>query len=277
MSILDGLARILAMGRGVISLFFSVLFCLVLLSLNRQGKQTFHDVMVSTFLYPAQIALSAVNRSIEVFSEHETLKAENAELRVESDLLRQKLAALPRRMSLDAWSDTSEWRLKKALVIAEQPSRFATAWIINLGSADSVEINMPILTSHGVVGKVVKCFVNHSLVQLMSDPNFRAAVSVTRSGARGILEFWKVDQPVARFPIGSDVLQGDTVVTSGMGGVFPKGLRVGTVNGDPIVDPDQGDILIMAKVTPSENANLVEEVFVLMRQAQYQVLGEVLE
>lgn len=257
------------MGRGIVSLFVCVIFSLVLLNTNRQGKQTFHDVMISTFLYPAQLSLSVVNRSIEVFSEHETLKAENARLRVESDLLKQKLSAFPRQLELSSWSDTSTWRLKKALVIAEQPSRFATTWVINLGVLDSIAVNMPVLTSRGVVGKVVKAYRNHSLVQLVTDPNFRAAVMVGRSRARGLLEFYRAGKLAARFPIGSDLVAGDTLITSGLGGVFPKGLLVGIVDGRPEPDPDQGDILTMAKVNPSENPSLVEEVFVLIHQASY--------
>jgi rod shape-determining protein MreC len=271
MSILDWLIRILTLGRGAVSLVGCVLFSVFLLTLNRQGKQTFHDVMVSTFLYPAQIALSTVNRSVEVFSEHESLKTENARLRVESDMLRQRLDAQPRLLSLDEWSDSTVWQLKKALVIAEQPSRLATTWVINLGTADSIGTNMPVITSHGVVGKVVKCFTSHSLVQLITDPNFRVSVIVERSRARGILEFWKVNRLAARFPVGSDVKDGDTLVTSGLGGVFPKGLLMGRVEGPPEEDPDQGDIMTMAHVVPGENPNLVEEVFVLIHEASYQI------
>lgn len=272
MSIVDWLVRIFSFGRGILSLLTSVAFCLVLLSLSQQGRQTFHDVAVSTFLYPAQVALSTVNRSVGVFSEHETLKTENVRLRVENDALRQQLAALPRRAHLDAWSDTVSRPLKKALVIGEQPSRFATSWVINLGQRDSVAANMPVLTARGIVGKVVKSYARHSLVQLMTDPYFKAAVSSHRSRARGLLEFWRVGHMVARFPVGSDIQNGDTLITNGLGGVFPQGLLVGVVVSPPEPDPDQADILLQAWVRPSEDPNLVEEVFVMLHTPTYQVL-----
>lgn len=272
MSIVDWLVRIFSFGRGILSLVFAVAFCSLLLNLSSQGRQTFHDVLVSTFLYPAQVALSTVNRSVGVFSEHESLKAENARFRVEVDRLRQQVAAMPRQGQLEAWSDTVSWQLKKAMVIAEQPSRFATSWVINLGTNDSVDANMPVLTSRGIVGKVVKSYARHSLVQLMTDPSFRAAVSSHRSRARGLIEFWKIGQMVARFPVGSDIQAGDTLVTNGLGGVFPKGLLVGTVESKPEPDPDQSDVLLQAWVIPSENPNWVEEVFVMIHRPTYQVI-----
>jgi rod shape-determining protein MreC len=83
------------------------------------------------------------------------------------------------------------------------------------------------------------------------------------------LEFWKLGHLAARFPVGSEIKMGDTLITNGLGGVFPKGLLVGVLQSDPEPDPDQSDILIMAKVLPAENPNLVEEVFVLIRKAEY--------
>jgi rod shape-determining protein MreC len=189
MSILDWLARIFSFGRGILSLVGAVAFCSVLLNLSKSGKQTFHDVVVSTFLYPAQVSLSIVNRSVEVFSEHEALKSENAAFRVELDLMRQKLGAFPRQGVQDAWADSVSWRLKKASVVAEQPSRFATTWVINVGSNDSVDVNMPVLTSRGIVGKVVKSFGNHSMVQLTTDP---------RQGHFGVLEARPFGREVSR-------------------------------------------------------------------------------
>jgi rod shape-determining protein MreC len=73
----------------------------------------------------------------------------------------------------------------------------------------------------------------------------------------------------ARFPVGSEIKVGDTLITNGLGGVFPKGLMVGVLQTNPEPDKDQSDILVMALVSSAENPNLVEEVFVLNRKAQY--------
>jgi rod shape-determining protein MreC len=265
-SIFDWFVRLFTFGKGILSLCFCVVFSAVLISMKPAERQTFHDVMISTFLYPAQAILSRLNRTVFVFKENETLKRENTSLRLENDYLMQAVKQVPRAREMDAFAAASGLRVKMAQISAEDPGRYSTNWVVNLGREDSVDVNMPVLTSKGVVGRTAKCYRSHCLVQGLGDPNCKVSILCNRSRVNGILESWPGGRLVARFPSDADVGVGDTLVTSGMGGVFPKGLSVGTVAAEHRDGGEAGDILKGVDVKPFQNPYLVEEVFVLLRK-----------
>jgi rod shape-determining protein MreC len=264
-SIFDWFLRLFTLGKGIISLLLSIVFCAVLISLKPAERQTFHDVMISTFLYPAQAILSRLNRTIFVFKENDDLKRQNTALRLENDYLVQAIKELPRVQEMEAFGARSGLKLKMAQISADDPGRYSTNWVINLGREDSVDVNMPVMTALGVVGKTAKCYRSHCLVQGLSDPNCKVSVLCNRSRVNGMLEAWPGGKLVARFSVDSDVGPGDTLVTSGMGGVYPKGLLVGVVAGDHQDASEGGDILKGLEVKLFQNPYRVEEVFVLIR------------
>ncbi|HLP40665.1 MAG TPA: rod shape-determining protein MreC [Fibrobacteria bacterium] len=271
MSLFDWILRIFTVWKG----FFSLLVCLVasgsLVSLEPGERQTFHDVMISTFLYPAQAILSKLNRDIFIYKQNEELKRVNTALRLENDNLVQAIKRVPRLAELEAFGAGSGLPLKMAQISAEDPGRFSTNWVVNLGRQDSVDVNMPVLTWKGLVGRTAKCFRRHCLVQGLGDPSCKVSVLVNRSRMSGMLESWPGGRLVARFPRDSDVGEGDTLVTTGMGGVYPKGLMVGLVLGGMKDSDDMGDILRAVEVKPFQNPYLLEEVFVLIRQDSWTV------
>lgn len=274
MSIIDWFIRLFTLGKGIVSLFLSLVLCAVLVSLKTPERKTFHDVMISTFLYPAQAILSRLNRTIRVFKENEEMKQQNTSLRLENDYLLQAIVQVPRAEKMDAFGARSGLKLKMAQISAEDPGRYSKNWVINLGSEDSVDVNMPVMTALGVVGKTAKCYRSHSLVQGLSDVNSKVSVLCSRSRVNGLLEAWPSGQILVRFPVDADVLSGDTLMTSGMGGVFPKGLLIGTA-GEVYHDVNEGsDILKTLIVKLFQNPFLVEEVFVLIRKDSWTVGAE---
>jgi rod shape-determining protein MreC len=273
-NIFDWVLRLFTLGKGIVSLVVSVIFCAVLISLKPPEQQIFHDVMISTFLYPAQAILSRVNRTVRVFKENAELKQQNTALRLENDLLVQAIRELPRVEKMEAFGALSGLKLKMAQISAEAPGRYSKSWIINLGREDSVGVNMPVLTALGVVGRTAKCYRSHSLVQGLSDPNSKVSVICNRSRVNGMLEAWPSGKLWVRFPMDADVRRGDTLMSSGMGGVFPKGLMVGIAGEEQRDGNEGGDILKALEVTPFQNPFLVEEVFVLIRQDSWTMGAE---
>lgn len=274
MSISDWFLRLFTLGKGIVSLLLSVIVCAILISLKPPERQTFHDVMISTFLYPAEAILSRTNRTIRVFKENEVLKQQNTSLRVENDYLFQAIKALPRVMEMESFGARSKLKLKMAQISAEDPGRYASNWVINLGFEDSLDVNMPVLTALGIVGKTAKCYHSHCLVQGLSDPNSKVSILCNRSRVKGVLEAWPGGKLIGRFPVDADIKATDTVVTSGMGGVFPKGLLVGVVEGEHHESNEGGDILKGMEVHPFQNPYLVEDVFALIRKDSWTVGAE---
>jgi rod shape-determining protein MreC len=265
-NILGWLRKALTVWNGVFSFLLALLFSGVLLSLDGPGQLVFHRVMVGTVLYPVQATLSNFDGTVRIYRENERLRRENAALRAENDWLTEARRQLPRLEGMSRFQTAVSLRLKPARVVAQDPGRFQSAWVIDLGRTDSMTVNMPVLTSHGVVGKIVRVYRNHSLVQLLSDHAFKVSVQSSRSRARGILESDGPERLVARFPAGSDVARGDSLTTTGLGGVFPKGLRLGTA-GREITrqEKEHQDVIRTFRVRPFQELNTVEEVFVLVK------------
>ncbi len=268
---MDWLIRILTFAKGIFSLGICLFLCILLISLKPKEKHTFHEVAISTFLYPAQAILSRLDHTLFIFDENKHLKQTNTVLRLENDYLRQALRRIPRLMAMDSFENTANLKLKMAQISAEEANRFVSTYVINIGLADSVNINMPVLTSAGIVGKVVKSYVHHSLVQLISDPNFKVSVICDRSRIKGFVESGASGKAIGRFPIDAEILSGDTLITSGMGGVFPKGLLVGIVTADSLPIQQMEDIVHSVNVRLFQNPNRVEDVFVLIKEDSWMI------
>ncbi len=272
MNFLEWIRKALTVGHGIVSLVLCLIFSGTLVSLDRPNRAIFHEVMVGTLLYPVQELFSHLEGTLHIYRENDSLLQENAALRVENDLLRQSTLAVPRLEEMERFRTATALHLKPAQVIAQDAGRLQMTWVIDLGRADSVDVNMPVLTSKGVVGKTAQCFRNYSVVQLISDPAFKAAVQDDRSRVRGILESYRLYRLEAQFPAGADVHPGDTLVTAGVGGVFPKGLRVGVTDQEmPGAETQNGDVLQTVLVHPFQELSMVEEVFVLIKKDSWQL------
>ena len=126
---------------------------------------------------------------------------------------------------------------------------------------------MVVVSSKGLVGKVTKVASNFAIVQSILNENIAVAVmdQQTRE-ATGVLQGWsdKKDNNmtvVYNLPISSDVKEGDIIITSGLGKIYPKEIPVGTVVS---VEEDNVRVMKSAVVEPFVNFNEVEELFVVI-------------
>lgn len=100
---------------------------------------------------------------------------------------------------------------------------------ISRGKKHSVKVGMPVITSNGVVGRILRAGFAFSDVQLISDNNFHLDVLVERTRVRGVLHGVSDNRCHLQLPQRADIRIGDTIITSGVTGSFPKGLPVGIV------------------------------------------------
>lgn len=131
-------------------------------------------------------------------------------------------------------------RFPHRLVSCEVIGRDSTGWWqtvrLDKGSASGVAESRAVITPDGLVGRTVAVSEQTADVLLLSDPSCKVSVRLSRSGVFGVMGGLGVkpgEQPAGRMDFISqtaDVQEGDEVVTSGMGGVFPKGLLVGRVS-----------------------------------------------
>jgi rod shape-determining protein MreC len=170
------------------------------------------------------------------------------------------------RLLLDFKEKTS-FDLIPAEVVAQNPNRLLYSLVLNVGRNDHVSTNMPVVGIDGVVGKTVAVSPYISTVQLLSDPNCRISVLVQRSRVASILEPEEGLRYKIRVEEYADLMIGDVVITSGLGGIFPKGLNIGTIKS---IQMDEHEIFKVAFIDLFVDFDYVEEVFVLKRKHIWQ-------
>ena len=115
-------------------------------------------------------------------------------------------------------------------VIADAKGPFARSVLLNAGREHGLKGGHPVVNADGLVGRVLETGVRSARVLLLSDLNSRVPVLIGDAGTRGVLIGDNSDRPkLLHLPDNARAANGDEVVTSGVGGLFPRGLRIGTV------------------------------------------------
>jgi rod shape-determining protein MreC len=190
------------------------------------------------------------------------LEAERAalvEYREEARRLRELQSALV------GLPEEEKLRMLPARVIGMPGGRVIERIEIDRGIADGVGVGMAVVVPGGLVGKVVRVFPGRALVEPLGSASSAVSVIVERNRLRGIvrpryvgaaeLASWNMEY----VPLRSDVLPGDRVVTSGLGGVYPPGVSVGTVR-----SVEEGSLTMKVSLDLAVDPATVEQVFVVL-------------
>jgi rod shape-determining protein MreC len=192
----------------------------------------------------------------------------------ENGRLRARLHELERRATHQREIELMNRRLKRLLalqrrlpsvaVAAEVTGRDPSVWFqsltLNKGELDGLNPGMPVLAPEGVVGVISSTSPHAARVLLITDPNSGVDVLVQRTRSRGIVSGLLEQGAVLKYvKRAEDVQVGDRLITSGLDGIFPKGVSVGHVT--HISRKDRG-LFLHAEVTPSADASRIEEVLV---------------
>jgi rod shape-determining protein MreC len=172
-----------------------------------------------------------------------------------------ELANTRLRNLIDFQKNISE-RVVAAEVIGKDPSAWFKTVIIDKGEADGLSRGLPVVISQGIVGQVIEVSNHYSKVMLMVDSNSAVDSLVQRTRARGVIKGESTDQCRLDYVLRkNDVRVGDTIVSSGLDGVYPKGLRIGFVA--RVVEHD-ADIFHEVIISPFVDFEKLEEVLVVL-------------
>jgi rod shape-determining protein MreC len=203
----------------------------------------------------------------------------------ENEQLRQRLLALEQQAVRMAEVEETDKRLSELLsfrssfdgdlqaaqIIGRDPLPWFGTVTIDKGEADGVHKNMAVLSPFGVVGQTMTSSAHAARVLLITDHNSGVDAVVQRSRARGIVEGALDGGCIMKYlKRGEDVEVGDRIVTSGLDGIFPKGIIIGTVT--HVTRGNRG-LLQLAEVQPSVPLDRIEEVVVVHGNAQLKEAG----
>jgi len=171
-----------------------------------------------------------------LISEVEKLRKENQELKLQ---LMQREEAVRENETLRkavGWQQRAPWKVRLARVISRDPANWWRTLEIDLGTGEGVSKNMPVVTSEGLVGRVDEVAANYSRVVLLGDPKCRVAALIEDAKRdTGIIapgEATLLDESIVQMTYvsrSSQISPGQRVVTSGLGGIFPKGIPIGHI------------------------------------------------
>ena len=217
------------------------------------------------------IGVSVVDTALKKRVEWENLENKIAALEIEKSRYEEIYNEnLRLRSLLDFKTTHPQFDLLGAVVIGKDYGTWSNTIIINRGSNNGVTKYMPIIVPAGVVGFVSDVYPYSARVQLMLDPRSAVGARVQRAGSRvtSVVRGDGNNPSVPRFVnLGkeADVLEGDVLLTSGLGGVYPKGLMIGTIIS---VEPDPNGVVKSGAVKMAVDFNRLEEVFILLRSRE---------
>lgn len=252
--------------RRIFSLLFTVFLCLLMITSSPMQQEKTLRFLSMTLFYPLQVVLSQTTRIKNTFAENRKLQQEVIRLSAEVSQLREEGIENDRlRHMLDLAQDFT-YDLHPVRVIARDPSPAQKSIVVSAGKNDSIAMWMPLMNEYGVVGKVVQVMHRISLVQLLKDPSNRTSVLFQRTRTVGILETENGNNFFVRCRSHEPIEPGDTVVTSGLGGIYPRGLTVGRVKSiKKIRDP----LFKQVFIRPSVNFNHLEELYIMRLSPQW--------
>lgn len=254
----------------------AVLAIVALLSFTarERARLTALEAWIAELIVPVQGWVSAVYGSVrsvaDTVAELGRLRDENARLTAEIERLRaeaarwqEALAENERLRELLGFASTSAFDVLGAEVVGRNPDQWFRRLVINRGASDGVAKDMPVVVGRRLVGRVIAATPNSATVLLLTDPESGVGGLIQRTRDAGVV-LGGGDEPgllsMRLFSRDARPVEGDLVVTSGLGGVFPPGLIIGHV---AAVEREQFGLVRTARVRPAADLDRIEEVLVL--------------
>jgi rod shape-determining protein MreC len=215
---------------------------------------------------PADLADSVLPRR-ELLLQIDALRRENQQLK-EQQIQTVAIARENDQLrGLLAWQRQVPWRLKLANVVMRDPANWWRTVQIDLGSRDGIQTNQPVLTAEGLVGRVSAVSYVSSQVVLVGDQNCRVSAMVENATHdMGVLTpGGPLDSSLVQLGYlasSANLKPGQDVLTSGLGGIFPRGIPIGK-----IVDVQTVEYGLATEASVKLNANLgaLEQVWVMFK------------
>lgn len=261
---------------------------LVLIAYTSQKEEVcFLENGVGVTINPAQgIVYKVCNNiksSFDFIKNYDEVKQENEELRkkksemarnaIENKLLKKENEKL--RAMLDFKETRSEYDYIGCDVIGIRGNSFVDGFIINRGTKDGIKKTMVAVTADGLVGQVTSVGSNWAIVQTLANENIRVAGYVERTSENnGMVSGYKDDDNnlLAKIEIPtleSTLKKGDIILTSGIGQIYPKGIRIGEVIE---VEEEKGKVAKRGIIKPYVEINKLEEVLIVIPKETREVI-----
>jgi len=237
-------------------------FSLMVLERHEQARVAWF--IQHTLLGPFEAAVGWMDSAVGVYWDNQHLRERLTRLQIETDALRGERQENARLRELLKLEERHPYSLVASSVVGRSLDRLGGSLTIDKGIADGVDAGRAILTPDGLVGRVERATQHQARVLTLLHRDCSVAARIERSRVDGVMEWEFGTQPVLNLRYVSsqeDVKAGDLVVTSGLGGMFPAGIRIGTVSR---VGLDPNGLMKEINVRPAVNFRSLEEILVYL-------------
>lgn len=263
-------------GKNLVFLFSALLlvsFVLITLNLRRDRGPLFVESWFSTLFSPIQaVFMSGVHRvaetadhylfMVDAAKENDRLKEELDRLLKEKNQLQETVLRQDRLLRLTGDRPGPQRPSVVATVIGRDATQWSKVVVIDKGTQHAVREKLPVITDAGVLGHIIESGPFTSKVLLITDSRSSVDALFQDSRVQGIVvgagEKWCQMKYVAK---SAEVKVGDRVVSSGLGGIFPKGIPIGWVT--EVARSDQG-LFQSIRLKPGADIERLEEVMILL-------------
>jgi len=256
----------------ILFILFMILFWLITFQV-KAGRLTFMEkpvLAVSGFFErvitsPFRFAESAVTGYVFLIHterENGRLKEETGQLKLENSITSELIIENERLRELLGFRKLHPPASVMAQVIAKESSPSSRTVTINKGADDGVQKDMAVIAPIGIVGRVQAVLSGTAKIILLTDPGSTLAVRVQRNREEGLLEGKIITCALKYVSYYADIQEGDLLVTSGLDGIYPKGLPVATVTK---VTRHEASAFQTVIAEPAVRFSRLEEVLVLRK------------
>ena len=261
----------------IITLVVALLLSIVPTVLCAMGQGSYVRKALQTAAQPFSWAFTKIGEGLSGFSVYfqklSDLQKENEELRAQLDDYRDRIYNAKMLEEENKWlsdylglkKEHSDFLFEEASVIGRESGNYSTVYTLSKGTMHDIKVNMPVITEDGVVGYVTE--VGPTWCRAVSIIETASAVGayIERSGELGLIEGsyelrFEGKCRMIRLPADADVHEGDRVLTSGLGSIYPRGLFVGEVVS---VDADPYSRTLTAVVQPKVDYSSLVKVLII--------------
>lgn len=241
-----------------------VLLCSVMISGVGGIPKVVGQIAFTGFYYPFFLLRSSIEELHDVALRNHELQVSLVEASVKISQYEEVVRENERLRTVLGFAAIAEFDLLPAKVISVEGARIPILATINKGMNDSVFAPQTVTNQEGLIGRVVSSTAGFAIVRLLTHPTNRVAVRVANSRHMGIVRYTAAEGMILdNLPVQSKIGIGDTIISSGLGGIYPPGLRVGIVI--EVVLPED-EPFCEVKLQPAARFDAIEELFVLKQQ-----------
>lgn len=221
-----------------------IILILIVIFSNREANTSFFENIANKLVMPVQNGLTYLKNKVSgnstFFTDISNLKAENQELKEKNSQLEQSLRELENTRTenetlkeyLGLTEKYGEYKTVPGYIIDKDISNYSKTIVINIGKNDGIEENMTVIADEGLVGHVISVTDSTAKVRTIIDTSssISCLMSTNKDSivCKGTLDS-NSELKAMYIPTDANLVQGDSVETSGLGGIYPKGIHVGSV------------------------------------------------